>query len=322
VSPISYQDAKEVGDRLIALLSARGISPPGKSAGETELLSLVDLLDIWRNPERIRQMQQNGSVIRQAAGIHDLAAKVLSAEKLPDFRSFEAHLKLIAEAQAFTTISQNNVADGRDDISRKMAELYVGCLAIHCGSQVLLDDPKGAKGDNPNVMLTYDTQRWSLGIKTLVSARHGQTIFENIERAAQQITASAAQRGLVLINAKNVIDHDRLWTPAHAFADENEATEALRAELRSIAELADHNRPSSDWDRVFSGKAVPPVLFMGQSVAYLPVGGEAFRAPTPLKALVAFAADRKPDDDGSDLACCLNHWMQVVLRGDPGPPPS
>ena len=54
---------------------------------------------------------------------------------------------------------------------------------------------------------------------------------------------------------------------------------------------------------------------------HLPVGG-AFRAPTPLKAMVAFAADRKPDDTGTELACCLNHWMQTILRGEPGPPPS
>ena len=322
MSFVSYQHAKEIGDRFIAMLSARGTSPPAKSAAETEMLSLMDLLDIWRNPEHIKQMQDNGSVIRQAAGIHDLAAKVLSAERLPDFSSFEAHLKMLAEAQAFTTISQNNVADSRDDISRKMAELYVGCLAIHCGSQVLLDDPKGAKGDNPDVMLTYDAQRWSLGIRTLVSARHGQTIFDNIERASQQIDASTAQRGLVVINAKNVIDHDRLWAPPRPFADENEAIEVLRTELRRIAELADQNRPSSDWDRVFSGMAVPPVLFIGQSVAYLTIGGGALRAPTPLKALVAFAADRKPDEKGTELACCLNHWMQTILRGDPGPSPS
>jgi hypothetical protein len=160
VSFVSYQAVKEVGDRFIALLSGRGISPPGKSAGETEMLSLVDLLDIWRNPERIGQTQENGPVIRRAAGIHDLAAKVLSAEKLPEFTSFEKHLKMIAEAKAFTTISQNAVADARDDISRKMAELYVGCLAIHCGSQVVIDDPQSAKGDNPDVMLTYDGQRW------------------------------------------------------------------------------------------------------------------------------------------------------------------
>lgn len=322
MSFISYQHAKEVGDRFIAMLSARGISPPVKSAVETELLSLVDLLDIWRNPERIKQNQHNGSVIRQATGIHDLAAKVLSAERLTDFKSFEAHLKMIAEAQAFTTISQGSIADSRDDISRKMAELYVGCLAIHCGSQVLLDKPTGAEGDNPDVMLTYDAERWSLGIKTLVSDRNGQTIFDNVERASKQIGASTAQRGLVVINAKNVIDHNRLWAPPHPFADENEAIEVLRSELKRIAELADQKRPSSDWDRVFAGKAVPPVLFMGQSVAYLPVGGGAFRAPTPLRVLVTFGADRRPDEKGTELAGCLNHWMQIILRGDPGPPPS
>ena len=213
---VAYQDAQDIADRFLALLSARGITPPPRSAAEQEMLSLVELLEIWRDPDRIRQMHDNALIVRQAAGIHDLAAKVLGAEKLPEFRSFENHLKMIAEAREFTTITQNAVADGRDDISRKMSELYVGCLAIHCGTEVVLDDPQNAKGDNPDVMLTYDAQRWALAIKTLVSARHGQTIFDNIRRATEQIDASPAEKGLVVINAKNVIDHDQLWNSAAA----------------------------------------------------------------------------------------------------------
>jgi hypothetical protein len=319
MSFVPYQDAKDIGARFLAVLSVRGITPPAGSAVEAEMLSLVELLEIWSDPARIRQTHENALIIRQAAGAHDLAAKVLSSEKLPEFRSFEKHLKMIAEAKEFTTVTQNAVADGRDDISRKMAELYVGCLAIHCGTQVVLDDPQHAKGDNPDVMLSYEGQSWAIAIKTLVSDRHGQTIFDNIRRAAQQIDASAAEKGLIVINAKNVIDHDKLWNPPRPFASVGESVEVLRAELRRLADLARKERPESDWDEVFSGKAVPPVTFMGQSVAYLPLGG-AFRAPTPLKAMVSFGADR--NDKAMELAGCLNHWMQLLLHGLPGPPPS
>jgi hypothetical protein len=257
-------------------------------------------------------MGQNGHVIREAAGVHDLSAKVLGAKKLSDFKSFEKHLKMIGEAEDFTTIVQNIRADGRDDISRKMAELYVGCLAIHCGTDVVLDDPISPKGDNPDVMLNYEGQRWALPLKTLVG-RSGQTIFENIARAARQIDASSAEKGAVVINAKNVIDHDKLWKPSKPFANVDEAIEALRAELRGLMDLAMKDRPRSDWDKVFSTKAVPPIIFMGQSVAYLPVGG-AFQAPTPLKAMIAFEVGRE-DEVASRLASCLNHWMQVLLHG-------
>jgi hypothetical protein len=245
MSFVPYQDAKDIGDRFLAVLSARGITPPARSAVEAEMLSLVELLEIWSDPARIRQTHENALIIRQAAGVHDLAAKVLSSEKLPEFRSFEKHLKMIAEAKEFTTVTQNAVADGRDDISRKMAELYVGCLAIHCGTQVVLDDPQKAKGDNPDVMLTYEGQRWALSIKTLVSDAQGQTIFDNIRRAAQQIDASPADKGLILINAKNVIAHETLWNPLRPFANLDEAVKVLRADLRRLDALADKDRPRS-----------------------------------------------------------------------------
>lgn len=191
---------------------------------------------------------------------------------------------MIGAAKAFTTITQSTVADGRDDISRKMAELYVGCLAIHCGDHVSLDDPKEAKGDNPDVIFSYDGRTWAIAVKTLVSAKHGQTIYDNIYKAAQQINASSAEIGLIVINAKNVIDHDKLWSPEQQYVNVDQAVEVLTAELRRLADLAAKDCPDTDWNRVFSGKAAPPILFMGQSVACLPIG-RAFRAPTPLKAM-------------------------------------
>jgi hypothetical protein len=321
MSFVPYQDAKDVADRFLTLLSKREITPPRGAAVETEMLSLVELLEIWSDPVRIREMAKNAHVIRQAAGIHDLAAKVLSSKKLPEFKSLEKHLEMIAQAREFTTVAQNLRADGRDDISRKIAEMYVGCLAIHCGTGVVLDDPIHAKGDNPDVMLQFNDQRWALAVKTLVSDRHGQTIFDNIKSAAQQIDASQAEKGLVVLNAKNVINHDSLWKPARPFADAKEATEALIAELRRLADLAAKDRAASDWDEVFSRKTVPPVIFMGQGMAYLPLGG-GFHAPTPLKAMATFDADHKPDEAATDLAHSLNHWMQSLLRGLPGPPPS
>jgi hypothetical protein len=82
---------------------------------------------------------------------------------------------MVAEAREFTTIGQIAPADVRDDISRKMAELYVGCLAVHCGDQVVLDHPHRAKGDNPDILLTWEGRRWALAVKTLMSKRNGLT---------------------------------------------------------------------------------------------------------------------------------------------------
>jgi hypothetical protein len=148
---VPYQTAAGVADRFLELLRQRNINPPQGGAAESELLSLTDLLEIWRDPDRTRDRHDAAHTIRNAAAIHDLAAKVLSAQALPDFSSFDEHLRLIAQAEEFTTIGQIAAADARDDISRKIAELYVGCLAIHCGTQVELDHPQHAAGDNPDL---------------------------------------------------------------------------------------------------------------------------------------------------------------------------
>jgi hypothetical protein len=246
------------------------------------LLALTDVLDIWRDPNRIRNTHNEAKTLRSAAAVHDLAAKVVSAQALPDFASFDEHLKLIAEAKEFTTIGQVAQADARDDISRKIAELYVGCLAIHCGTQIVLDHPQRATGDNPDILLTYDGHRWALAVKTLVSSRNGETIFERIREGAAQIDRSDADRGMVVINAKNVIDHEAFWGPPPPFASLDAAIDALRAQLRGVVDLAAQDRPKAEWDDLFRGKAVPPVILIGQSVTYLPVGG-GFEAPTPVK---------------------------------------
>lgn len=317
---VPYQNAKEIAARFLKLLDDRRISLPTGSGAEDEMLALVDLLDMWRNPERMRGIASEAEVIRCAAGIHDLAAKVLAAEQLPEFASFDDHLRMVASAREFTSIAQNTDADPRDQISNKMAELYVGALAIHCGTGINLDHPDRSKGDNPDVILSYEGKKWTLAVKTLASKRNGQTIFDNIRGAAEQIDASGADVGMVVINAKNVIDHKRFWNGSPPFTGVDAATEALRGELRGLADLAAADRPQTEWDALFAGKAVPPVVFLGQTVAYLPLD-HAFSAPTPIKAMVADGCNRKPDPVGTQLVCCLNHWMQTILRGVPGPPP-
>lgn len=317
---IPYQNAKEITDRFLELLADRGITPPSRSGVEHEMLALVDLLDMWRNPERMRGIANEAEAVRCAAGIHDLAAKVLAAEALPDFASFDDHLKMVTSAREFTSIAQNTDADARDQISNKMAELYVGALAIHCGTGLDLDDPDHSKGDNPDVIVDYQGKKWTLAVKTLASKRNGQTIFDNIRRAAEQIDASRAEVGMVVINAKNVIEHERFWDASPPFLGVDDATEALRGELRALAELAAVDRPQAEWDALFTGKVVPPIVFLGQTVAYLPLDG-AFSAPTPIKSMVAYGCNRRLDPVGAQLVSCLNHWMQTILHGLPGPPP-
>jgi hypothetical protein len=322
---VPFAEANNVGDQFLALLQKYGIDPPARTSMEGELLSLTELVEVTKNPS-LAQGGDQALILRTAAGIHDLASKLLSVAKLPEFVNFIPHLRLISEQKAHKTSLLQNAASGfDDDTSRKMAELYVACLAAHVGTNVQLDHPTKAKGDNPDVMFGAETttnvkKQWAIAIKTIAS-EHGQTIYERIEEACNQIDSPRCQAdvGIVLINAKNALRHDTLWNPPTPFRDCAHAQGALHGQLSRLIESAMHNRSQSDWDALFQRKVVRPVLFMGQSLVSIPTSVSA-RTPTTLKMLMMFEAGGVPDPAASGLAAALNAYMQTVLLGVPGGP--
>lgn len=316
---VSFANADDIADRFFSLLGRHGINPPIRTPMENELLSLTHLLQVTRNPGLA---EDRVSVLRAAAGLHDFAAKVLAAEPLPDFGGFISHLRLIADPSAVnSSIIQNADSAYNDDTARKMAELYVGCLAVHVGREVELDSPTASKGDNPDVMFTVDecsiekrAQRWAIAIKT-ISSKQGQTIFERIQDGADQINRCNAEKGLVLINAKNALAHDLLWSTV--FSTEGDAVNELARQLNELAESANENRSQEEWNSVLSGKSVRPVVFLGQSLVRLQ-GSGGQQVPTSLKLLNAYPAQGTLDVVGVGLTAALNKFMQTILLGIPG----
>jgi hypothetical protein len=93
---VPYPQAAEVVDQFIKLLAELQISTPKNSAIEGELLSFVALLDAWKDPKGV---ESEARLIREAAGAHDLAAKVLCARSCPEFPSLVPHLRAIVDRQ-------------------------------------------------------------------------------------------------------------------------------------------------------------------------------------------------------------------------------
>lgn len=319
---VPFAAADSIGDRFLTLLSRVGAHPPYGTSLEDELLSLTQLIEVMKAPGLVASRADAIEVLRSAAGLHDLAAKVLSVEPLPEFATFVPHLALIGNSKAVTaSIAQNARSGYADDTARKFAELYVGCLAAHIGTEVTLDSPTNAKGDNPDVMFTLEPsgapkERWAIAIKT-ISSQQGQTIFDRIAEGAAQIDhpRCAADRGLVLINAKSALDHEALW--ASNFPDLPTATAALVAQLQNLIDNAAKDRLQSEWDALFGRRVERPILFMGQSLVCVPTPASQ-RTPTALKALVAYGANGVLDPVPRDLAFALNNFMQSIVMGIPG----
>ena len=319
---VPFLSADDVVNRFLDLLSRLKIHPPTGSSMEDELLSLDQLLEVLKNPV-LAQGRNEERILRSAAGIYDLAAKVLTVEPLPEFeKQFVPHLKLIEKVKVrVASLGQNAVNEYDDDTARKIAELYVGCLAAHLGTHVELDHPDRSKGDNPDVMFTLEDQsgglkRWALAIKTIGEGSSGQSIFERIEHGSRQINHPKcnADRGMVVINAKNAIRQKDLWEGR--YADLRQAKAALNIELMRVIAEASRCRPQEEWDQLFTGKTVRPIVFMAQTIVKLPTPLGVL--PTPLGMMVADGAGGKYDGEGAFIAHQLNVFMQTIRRGVPG----
>jgi|TARA_B100000519_G_C14259916_1_gene447126 hypothetical protein len=313
-----FTDANDVGDRFLALLGRYGINPPPGSNLEEELLSLTQLLHVFSNPN-IAPDDTLVELHRAAAGVADFAAKILSVQEISEFDRFLPHLQLIAETKLKTaSFGQNSAGAYNDDTSRKMAELYMGCLVAHLSQSVDLDSPTAAKGDNPDVIfetvpktIPLRKEIWAFAIKT-ISSQSGQTIFERIREGAKQIECCRADSGMVLINTKDALDHDKLAASPYAKIDD--ALVDLKQQIVDLAERANEHRPQSEWDDLFLSKVKRPVLFLGQSMAYISdAGGRT--VPMPLRMLLAYDANGQADPHAMGLATQLNWLMQEIRHG-------
>lgn len=255
----SFERAAEVVEQFLELLEAHGIDLSPGNAAEGEALAMIDVLEMWKNPSH--RPADPRPVARAAMGFVDLAGKVVGVRDHADFGQLIPHLQMLST----TTVLQNAASLVTNDAANKVIELYTACLAMTFGCNVALDHPVTSKGDNPDVMLDFRGQRWALALKTLHSAKP-RTIYDNIKKAADQIEASAAAHGLVVLNVKNLLDYDALWSSPLVSLPEQLAIDRMKAQIASIISGLDEI-PSEDWLAALgpARKATPPIVLIGQA---------------------------------------------------------
>jgi hypothetical protein len=164
------------------------------------------------------------------AGLGDLAAKINRAAQTAGFDQIRPHLAKMVEG----SILMNGQNEVTDDAGNKNSELYVGCLALGAGCEIELEDPiKSGGGRNPDVLLQYLGQDWSIAVKTSHS-ESSPTIFGSIRKAVQQIERSG-RPGIVFINVKNILDRKSLIDQS-PFSSIAAATDAVVAQIGRVAD--------------------------------------------------------------------------------------
>jgi hypothetical protein len=267
---IPVANANKHAERLLTILTQElGCIVHSGSGIEDGILSLWDILEVLKNPpaslsDEVREKYVLG------AGVHDLASKVCAVwDKLPHHRAvLEPHLRELAQTMFIGQNRANprwtsNPARQHDDAD-KVIELYWGCLCLLAGMEITLDDPvHSSGGKNPDVIATAsDGTTWAFAIKTLAISSRPENIPMNfadrLEGGIDQIEASSADKGLVVMNLKNVIDHERIassgpymdWGPAH---------QQLGAEINEIETAFHTSHSQSVYTRLHKHPRIPPV---------------------------------------------------------------
>jgi len=209
------------------ILARHGITIRSRSPLEGMCLSLLEL----EQRSRGHTMEDLRVSYRPALGLYDLVRRIVRLRDHPEFTVLVDHLRLLNTG----TIAQNILA-ATDQVAAKIFELLIGLICLEVGDQTVLDHPVTSYGDNPDILTTIDGSRWGFACKVL-SGQSPITVFDRIEEGIEQIEASPAEIGAVIVNLKNVIDHDRTWPLL------NPAEYAARKDTPTYASWASYQQP-------------------------------------------------------------------------------
>lgn len=146
-------------------------------------------------------------IFSDVAGLIDFVSQILKHKNHKDFGKIVPHLQLLNTSSTSVLTTKSKVTD---EGNNKLFELYIALLCMAFSDNVDLDDPKNSKGDNPDIIFDYKDEKWAIACKALHSNKE-RTLYDTILKGTDQINRSAATKGIVAVNLKNIIDREELW---------------------------------------------------------------------------------------------------------------
>ena len=200
----SFADADRLVNDFERVLDRFGIRVGNGSPLEQHCLFLKEFVDQHNRPQPDYVLDPEK--LQAGVGMLDVIKKVLRRHDHPDFERLLPHLALLNDGSAV----QNARTPVTDQTSNKLFELFVALAAMEHGRDMRIDDPHASKGDNPDVLVTYDGVRWALACKVIHSDRP-ETLFDRIVEGVNQIERSEASVGIAMVSLKNRLPHDQLF---------------------------------------------------------------------------------------------------------------
>ena len=161
-----------------------------------------------QNPHICNPQEDIRHEFREVLGIWVFLRQIVRLNDHVCFAQFAPHLALLNKG----TVIQNTRVPLCQEATNKIFELLFGLALLDLSDEVVLDHSSSAKGDNPDVLATIDGQCWGFACKTLYGSS-GKTLYDNVKKGVEQIEAAPkAQVGTVIMNFRNIINHEKCWS--------------------------------------------------------------------------------------------------------------
>jgi hypothetical protein len=200
-----------------ALLRRHGLEVSGDSPLERAILGAIEMFETHKDKTVHDLKTDCRDRWRQAFSLIEIARKMLNAQGHPDFPQLLQHLGLLVGSANLSQFSMIPVtaSPSEKDTNNKVFELLVAGILFRMLSNIQLDKVRPSKGDkrNPDVIGEFQGKRWGFACKTC-HARNPKSFIERVEDGIDQIGKADVERGIVVVNLKNLIPHDEIWPAA------------------------------------------------------------------------------------------------------------
>lgn len=203
----SYAELEQLVYAFEEVLRRFGIPIQPGSELEKACCSVLEVMGKSQNAHICDPQEDIRHEFREVLGIWVFLRQIVRLKDHACFPQFAPHLALLNKG----TVVQNTQAPLCQEATNKIFELLFALALLDLSDDVVLDHPFSTKGDNPDVLATIDGQCWDFACKTIYGSS-GKTFYDNLKKGVEQIEAAPkAQVGIVVMNFRNIINHEKCW---------------------------------------------------------------------------------------------------------------
>jgi hypothetical protein len=317
-SVYTFNQARKKMEVFESFLKERDIIIEPGSELESFTLNIYDVLYKQLDPKIQNQYEDIRPWIRNILGMNNLIHLILEIKDHPSIEQLLEHLLMLNKGNPL----QNVPTSVLDDSSNKIFELLVAAAVMKFTDSIELESPKVGLSRNPDIIFETSNVSWGVACKVMHSKK-GKSIFDNIIKGIDQIEKSRADKGIVIINIKNLIDHDKYWSIRNeidwkagksplfgGYKNHNVAFDHLLIESEEIAQLVSDAIGEEDMINAFQGKkALPAFIFYVSSACGIVMNNNPI--PTNMGFLLCKSIKELNTKDAEVLEL-INHSLQYL----------